>query len=138
VKTGNVYQVKVSVASLYTLLLTIQFVQVEMSPDFKPFRVDVEFSECTEAPIRPLIESLSFISDKRHWGVSFRYGLLKVPANDFEQIAAAMQKNTAPVDRRKRGIDEATNISDSTATTATTATPTQQTKKRKLKQLTLK
>ncbi len=26
--------------------------QVEMSPDFKPYRVDVRFLECREAPIQ--------------------------------------------------------------------------------------
>src|SRR6478735_5565139 len=35
--------------------------QVEMSPEFKPYRVDVEFSSSEEAPIKPLIEQLSFI-----------------------------------------------------------------------------
>ena len=29
--------------------------QVEMSADFKPYRVDVAFQPCVEAPIRPLI-----------------------------------------------------------------------------------
>ena len=30
--------------------------QVEMAPDFHPFRRNVEFDECVEAPIRPLLE----------------------------------------------------------------------------------
>jgi hypothetical protein len=64
--------------------------QVEMSPDFKPYRVDVEFLPCREAPIRPLIDELSFIKSKTHWGAAFRFGLLKVPAEDFGLIAEAM------------------------------------------------
>lgn len=64
--------------------------QVEMAPDFKPYRVDVDFIDASEAPIRPLIERLSFIKDKQHWGAAFRYGQLKVPAEDFACIAAAM------------------------------------------------
>lgn len=45
IKTGEVYQ-------------------VEMSADFKPYRVDVEFTPCRDAPIKPLVEALSFIKSK--------------------------------------------------------------------------
>jgi hypothetical protein len=64
--------------------------QVEMSEDFKPYRVDVQFFPCREAPIRPLIESLSFIPNKTHWGGAFRFGYIRVPAADFMLIARAM------------------------------------------------
>ncbi|HEX5685485.1 MAG TPA: EVE domain-containing protein [Ideonella sp.] len=64
--------------------------QVEMAPDFHPHRVDVAFAHCREAPIRPLIEQLSFIGNKTHWGAAFRFGYLKVPAEDFALIASAM------------------------------------------------
>ena len=65
--------------------------QAEMSPDFKPFRVDVRFSpDCREAGIRPLVEQLSFFKNKTHWGAAFRFGYIKVPEADFELIAAAM------------------------------------------------
>lgn len=71
VKTGEVYQAR-------------------MGPRFKPFRVDVEYFKAREAPIRPLIEKLSFIHDKTHWGAAFRFGHLKIGAPDFALIAAAM------------------------------------------------
>jgi hypothetical protein len=64
--------------------------QVEMSADFIPYRIDVRFEECNEAPIKPLIESLSFIRNKTHWGGAFRFGYLKIPAEDFAIIARAM------------------------------------------------
>ena len=64
--------------------------QAEMGPDFKPYRVDVHFLPCEEAPIRPLIDDLSFIKSKTHWGAAFRFGLLGVPAEDFVLIAEAM------------------------------------------------
>src|SRR5262245_2993508 len=54
--------------------------QVEMSSDFKPFRVDVQFQKCREAPIKPLIDQLSFIKNKTHWGAAFRFGQLEIPA----------------------------------------------------------
>jgi predicted RNA-binding protein len=64
--------------------------QVEMSPEFKPYRVDVAFLECHEAAIRPLIDRLSFIKNKVNWGAAFRFGQIKIPAADFELIADAM------------------------------------------------
>lgn len=65
--------------------------QVEMKPDFKPYRVEVRFARCREAPIRPLLGRLSFIKDRAHWGAAFRFGSLKIPAADFAVIANAMQ-----------------------------------------------
>ncbi|MEO7725955.1 MAG: EVE domain-containing protein [Burkholderiales bacterium] len=64
--------------------------QVEMTPDFKPYRVDVRFLACREAPIKPLIDQLSFIKSKTNWGGAFRFGQLKVPDADFRRIAQAM------------------------------------------------
>ena len=68
--------------------------QMEMSPDFKPFRVDVQFHDCQDAPIKPLIDRLSFIRDKTHWGAAFRFGYLRVPEADFQRIAQAMGRAT--------------------------------------------
>ena len=73
--------------------------QVEMTPDFKPYRVDVCFHPCNESAIRPLVDRLSFIRDKTHWGAAFRFGYLKVPEPDFQLIAEAMGR---PLDRPGR------------------------------------
>jgi len=64
--------------------------QVEMAPAFKPYRIDVDFVSCREAPIKPLIERLSFIRSKTHWGAAFRFGYLRVPEADFALIADVM------------------------------------------------
>jgi hypothetical protein len=64
--------------------------QVEMTPDFKPYRVDVQFVPCKEVPIKQLLESLSFIKSKAHWGAAFRFGFVKIPASDFALIAKTM------------------------------------------------
>jgi predicted RNA-binding protein len=64
-----------------------------MSPGFHPYRRKVEFTDCVEAPIRPLIDELDFIDDKRRWGYRFRFGLFRIDRHDFELIRAAM---TAP------------------------------------------
>jgi hypothetical protein len=72
------------------VVITGEVYQVAMSEDFKPYRVDVRFLNGRETPIKPLIERLSFIRDKTHWGVAFRFGYLKVSAEDFNLIAEAM------------------------------------------------
>lgn len=64
--------------------------QVEMRPDFHPWRRRVEFFESQEASIRPLIEELDFIQNKHQWGYPFRRGLFEVEWMDFERIAEAM------------------------------------------------
>ena len=64
--------------------------QVDMGDDFHPFRVDVHFLSAKEAAIKPLLDKLSFIKDKTRWGAAFRFGHLKVPAQDFKIIAEAM------------------------------------------------
>jgi hypothetical protein len=64
--------------------------QVELTPDFHPWRRTVQFADCTPAPVRPLIEQLSFIPDGRNWGFTFRRGLFQVPQDDFDRILAAM------------------------------------------------
>ncbi len=64
--------------------------QVEMAPGFVPWRRNVEFYDCTETPIKPLIEDLSFIKDKTHWGYKFRFGLFEIPKADFDIIYKAV------------------------------------------------
>ena len=58
--------------------------------DFKPFRKDVDWFAAQEAPIRPLLESLSFTPGKSNWGYAFRFGLLKVTEADMDLIVRAM------------------------------------------------
>lgn len=71
-------------------IMTGDIYQVEMAPDFKPYRLDVGFIKCHETPIKPLIHSLSFINNKTKWGAAFRFGYLNIPAQDFKIIADAM------------------------------------------------
>ena len=64
--------------------------QVEMSAEFKPYRVKVEFFKAVDLPIKPLIERLTFIRSKQHWGAAFRFGQLRIESADFELISQAM------------------------------------------------
>jgi hypothetical protein len=67
--------------------------QVQMAPDFHPWRRNVEFLSCDETPIRPLVDHLDFIEDPKRWGYKFRFGVFAIDDHDFEVIRAAM---TAP------------------------------------------
>jgi EVE domain len=69
--------------------------QAEPDDGFRPFRRAVEYLPATDAPIKPLIEGLTFIRSKQHWGAAFRFGFLKVPEEDFARIAAAMGRDFA-------------------------------------------
>lgn len=62
----------------------------QMSEDFIPWRRDVAFFSAQEALIKPLIDELSFIKDKKKWGFPFRRGVFSVSLNDFSLIASAM------------------------------------------------
>jgi DNA-binding MarR family transcriptional regulator/predicted RNA-binding protein len=64
--------------------------QVEQAPGFTPWRRNIQFIKAIEAPIRPLIDQLSFIKDKRRWGNIFRVGIFKIPHEDFTVISQAM------------------------------------------------
>ena len=64
--------------------------QVDMGEGFAPWRRNVNFLECDEVPIRPMIDALSFIRDKKRWGYMFRRGLFEIPAEDFELIKNGM------------------------------------------------
>ena len=64
--------------------------QVEIAPEFKPWRRRVTFADCTEVAIQPLIEQLGFIANKKSWGVTFRRGFFEIPEADFRKIEEAM------------------------------------------------
>src|SRR5712671_1945813 len=71
-------------------VVTGEVYQVEVTPDLRPHRVDVQFVPSKEAHIKPLVEHLSVITSKSHWGAAFRFGLTEVPASDFTLIAERM------------------------------------------------
>ena len=57
----------------------------------QPFRRGVAWQPVPCIPIRPLLAELGFIRNKSHWGAAFRFGYVRVPANDFMRIVAAVQ-----------------------------------------------
>jgi hypothetical protein len=69
--------------------------QAQADAAFQPFRLDVDYLAAAPAPIRPLIEPLTFIRSKAHWGAAFRFGVVRVSAADFARIAQAMGRDFA-------------------------------------------
>jgi EVE domain-containing protein len=61
--------------------------------DGPTFRRNASFLDATPAPIKPLVERLTFIRSKEHWGAALRFGLVRVPREDFAAIAAAMGRD---------------------------------------------
>lgn len=65
----------------------------DMGNGFIPFRRDMIFMKAKPTPIKPLIEHLHFISDKKKWGAQFRFGAFEIPEHDFMLITKAMEIN---------------------------------------------
>ena len=64
--------------------------QSDMGEGFKPFRRAVQYFPAQEAGVKPLLDDLTFIRNKTHWGAAFRFGVVRIPEDDFARIAAAM------------------------------------------------
>ena len=62
---------------------------VQMTPDFRPFRKDVDWWPAVETPIRPLVGRLAFTLVPA-WGYQLRYGLVEITPADAGLIAGAM------------------------------------------------
>lgn len=67
--------------------------QFEMTENFKPFRRNINFLQCVESSIIPLINDLEFIPNKKSWGFPFRYGFFEIKENDFNIITSKMLQN---------------------------------------------
>jgi hypothetical protein len=64
--------------------------QADLGTEFRPWRRGVDFLDCAETPIGPLIDRLDFIEDKKRWGYKFRFGLFRIGDRDRDVIRAAM------------------------------------------------
>ena len=64
--------------------------RVIVDKNFQPYRRNAEYEDCREVPIKPLIEQLKFITNKKHWGLKFRSGLFEINQHDFELIYGLM------------------------------------------------
>ena len=63
---------------------------VSMTSDFLPFRRNVHFYPCREAPVAPLVDELQFITNKKSWGFPFRFGFFEIKEEDFTRIQSTL------------------------------------------------
>jgi len=62
----------------------------QQTASLAPIRRDVAYFDAQAARIEPLLDKLSFIRSREHWGMAFRRGLVEVSEDDMEVIAEAM------------------------------------------------
>ncbi len=62
----------------------------QMTDSFCAFRRKIEFYDSEEISIKPLIEDLTFIQNKKSWGYPFRFGHFEINLQDFELISSKM------------------------------------------------
>jgi hypothetical protein len=60
----------------------------------KVFRRKVEYTPTVETSLIPLIQPLSFIRNKKHWGFIFKFSLVEIPETDFQLISEKMIQKT--------------------------------------------
>lgn len=65
--------------------------QPDASASFKPYRRNVEFKKVEETEIRPLLEHLTFIKNKKKWGFYLISGFREISKEDFNVIKNAMK-----------------------------------------------
>ncbi len=62
----------------------------EMMPGMPGWYRRMAWLDAEAADIYPLLDTLSFVTDRQHWGMYFRKSLFKVGNRDFALIATAM------------------------------------------------
>lgn len=62
----------------------------QVSDDFCPSRRNIEFYDCENVSIIPLIDDLEFIQNKKSWGYPFRFGFFEINEHDFTVISSKM------------------------------------------------
>lgn len=64
--------------------------EAEQSAGFCPYRRRTKFFKSRPAPVRPLLQELTFTQGKESWGLAFRSGAFRINEDDFQRIAKAM------------------------------------------------
>ena len=65
--------------------------QANTTGDFKPYRRNVEFKNVEETEIRSLLEQLTFIKNKKKWGIYLISGFREISKEDFNVINNKMK-----------------------------------------------
>ena len=67
-----------------------QVYQFQMTDTLVPYRRRINFYDCEETSILPLIDQLDFIPNKKSWGFLFRFGFFAIQEPDFTLIKSKM------------------------------------------------
>ena len=74
--------------------------QAEMAEGRTGWRRDIAYErEARDAGVYPLLDELSFIRDRTHWGIFFHRSIFTIPRGDFMQIAEAMGVDSKRLER---------------------------------------
>ena len=57
---------------------------------FAPFRRAISYLKAQPIDIKPLVDKLDFIKNKRSWGYVFRFGFFEIDGASFDLIAGLM------------------------------------------------
>lgn len=64
--------------------------RADLGNNIQPYRREVRYFSSRDLPIAPLISRLNFIKDKERWGNIFKFGIIRIPREDFMLIASNM------------------------------------------------
>ncbi len=64
--------------------------QVTISADFKPWRRKINYYSVNELEIRPILDDLNFITNRKKWGLHLMSGFVEIKESDFKLIAEQM------------------------------------------------
>lgn len=67
----------------------------DMGNGFIPYRRDIKYISAEPTKIKPLIDKLQFVTDKKQWGYKFRFGVFEISEADFQLIANNMGADCA-------------------------------------------
>jgi hypothetical protein len=65
-------------------------VETTQSECFRPFRRKVQYFKSQQAPIRPLLDELSFTQGRPQWGMAFRRASFIIDSADYAILEKAM------------------------------------------------
>ena len=69
---------------------TPPFQKEELFNGFSPWAREVTYTDAQPVSIKALLADLSFVKNKKHWGMYFRRGVFSIPKADFILIASKM------------------------------------------------
>ncbi len=62
--------------------------------DFTAATRVAHYDDVTQVPVRPMLDSLSFVKNPKHWGMAFRSGKFEIGAKDYACICGALLGGT--------------------------------------------